>query len=65
MEFKNLKNKETSELHDLLAQYRDEVRQLRFKEASNQLKDVRQIRKTKKTIAQILTLLNQREKGVK
>lgn len=66
MKFKELQNKDTSQLHRLLAQYRDDIRQLNFKVASNQLRDVKQLRKTKKTVAKILTLLNQREKeGVK
>jgi large subunit ribosomal protein L29 len=62
MEFKELKDKKTSDLHKLLAEHRDQIRQLRFKDAVNQLKDVRKIRKTKKTVARISTLLNQREK---
>lgn len=64
MKFKELQNKETSELHRLLTEYRDNIRQLRFKAAGNQLKEVRRIRNTKKDIARILTLLKQREKGV-
>lgn len=60
MKFKELQNKETPELHRLLAQYRDEIRQLNFKVASNQLRDVRQLHKTKKVVARILTLLNRR-----
>ncbi|MFW5888184.1 MAG: 50S ribosomal protein L29 [Patescibacteria group bacterium] len=62
MEFKDLKNKEISDLHKLLAENREQERQLRFKDAVNQLKDVRKIRKTKKTVARILTLLNQKDK---
>lgn len=62
MEFKELQQKENKELHQLLAQYRDKLRELRFKDANKQLRDVNQIRKTKKQIAQILTLLNQRNK---
>jgi large subunit ribosomal protein L29 len=62
MKFKELQNKETSDLHKLLAENREQLRQLRFKDAVNQLKDVRKIRNTKKAIARISTLLNQREK---
>jgi len=57
MEFKELKNKNQNELHRLLAELRDKLRDLRFKSASGQLKDVRQIRGTRKSVAQILTLL--------
>lgn len=58
MEFKELKTKSESELHKLLADTRDKLRDLRFKDASKQLKDVRQIRISKKVVANILTLLN-------
>lgn len=58
MEFKEIKKKSEKELHKLLAEKRDKLRELRFKDANKQLKDVRVIRKTKKTISQILTLLN-------
>lgn len=63
MDFQELQQKETKELHQLLAQYRDKLRELRFKDANKQLRDVAQIKKTKKQIAQILTLLNNRNKN--
>lgn len=58
MEFKELKNKKEGDLHRLLFESRDKLRDLRFKDASKQLKNVREIRIIKKTIAKILTLLN-------
>ncbi|RMD58941.1 50S ribosomal protein L29 [Candidatus Parcubacteria bacterium] len=58
MEFKDLKNKSEAELHRLLAEMREKLRELRFKDANRQLKDVREIRQIRKTIARILTLLN-------
>ncbi len=58
MELKELKTKSEAELHRLLAESRDNLRDLRFKDASRQLKDVREIREVKKLIAQILTLLH-------
>lgn len=58
MELKELKNKKTSELHKILAEYRDKLRDLRFKDASKQLKNVREIRIVKKIIARVLMLLN-------
>jgi ribosomal protein L29 len=61
MEFKELKNKTVKDLHKLLADFRDQLRDLRFKDANKQLKDVREIRVLKKTISQILTLLNKKE----
>ncbi len=62
MEFKELKNKSESELHGALAEYRDKLRDLRFKDASKQLKNVREIRKIKKIIARVLMLLNSKNK---
>jgi ribosomal protein L29 len=58
MDIKDLKNKSESELHDILVKARVELVELSVKVAENQLKDIRKIRQTKKTIAQTLTLLN-------
>jgi ribosomal protein L29 len=58
MNLKELKLKNTTELHKLLAEQRDYLRDLRFKDASKQLKKVRDIRATKMLISRILTLLN-------
>jgi len=57
MEFKELKNKTEKELKQLLDETRDKLRDLRFKDANKQLKNVREIRIIKKTIAKILTLV--------
>jgi len=61
MDFKELKKKKESDLHKLLAEFRDKLRELKFKDANKQLKDVRDIREIRRTIARILTLLNVRE----
>ena len=61
MEFKELKTKSENELHRLLAEMRNEIRELRFKDASKQLKDVREIREKRTAVAQILTLLNSKK----
>ncbi|HAT03716.1 MAG TPA: 50S ribosomal protein L29 [Candidatus Magasanikbacteria bacterium] len=58
MEYKELKNKGKKELHELLAEKRDELRELRFKAHEKQLKNVRSIRVVKKDIAYILTAIN-------
>ena len=60
MEYKDLKKKSESELNRALAEQRDKLRDLRFKDANKQLKDVREIRKVRLTIAQCLTLLNKK-----
>jgi len=57
MDFKEIKTKTEAELHRLLADHRDRLREARFKDASRQLKDVREIREIKKTIARVLTTL--------
>ena len=62
MEFKELKKKSENELHKLLSEQRDKLRDLRFKDASKQLKNVREIREVRKIIAQTLTLLNSKKK---
>ena len=58
MEWNEIKTKSTAELHRLLAQSRNHLRELRFKDAAKQLKTVREIRIAKKTVAKILTKLN-------
>jgi len=57
MDFKELKSKTEKELKQLLGESRDKLRDLRFKDANKQLKNVREIREIKKIIARILTLL--------
>ena len=58
MDFKELKTKTEAELQKLLAESRDKLRELRFKDANKQLKDVRQIRKVRETISRVLTVLS-------
>ncbi len=55
---KELKTKTTADLHKLLAQSREKLRELRFKDSNRQLKNIREIRQTRETVAQILTVLN-------
>lgn len=57
MKTKELKEKSEKELQGLLAESREKLRDLRFKIASRQLKGVRDVRKTKKDIARISTLI--------
>lgn len=63
MDIKELKDKTTKELDKLLADLREKLRVMRFKVASKQLTDVREIREVKKTIAQILTLKSAAKKN--
>lgn len=55
---KEVREKNEAELQKLLASSREKLRDLRFKVANKQLKDVREIRVVKKTISRILTKLN-------
>lgn len=61
MKFKELKTKSDKELEEILNKAREDLQSLKFKVASRQLKDVREIRNVKKMIAQILTLKKQRK----
>jgi len=58
MEFKDLKNKKQSELNNLLSESREKLRELRFKDAGKQLKQVTEIKGVRKTIARVLTAVN-------
>ena len=57
MDSQELKTKEVGELQNLLAVDREKLRELRFKDSNKQLKNIREIRVVKKTIARILTYL--------
>ena len=58
MELKELKLKTAKDLKQILNEFRDKLRDLRFKDANKQLKNVREIREIKKLIARTLTLLS-------
>jgi len=55
-----LRQKVKKELERLLEESREKLRVLHFDIRLKQLKKVREIRKTKKLIAQILTILNEK-----
>ena len=58
MEFADLKRKNEKELQKVLREKRNELRELRFKASEGQLKNVNTIRKTRRMIAQVMTLLD-------
>ncbi|MDP3836873.1 MAG: 50S ribosomal protein L29 [bacterium] len=58
MEMKELTTKSPADLQKLLAEYREKLRELRFKDSNRQLKNIREIRETRETIARIMTVLN-------
>ena len=59
MLYKELETKPAKELKRILAEQRANLHQLRLQTAVNQLKNVREIRKTKRTVARILTRLQE------
>jgi len=61
MELKELKLKTEKELKQILNEFRDKLRDLRFKDANKQLKNIREIREIKKGIARVLTLLSSKK----
>jgi len=58
-EFAELNTKPATELRHILEQLHEQLRDLRFKAAAKQLKNVAEIKQTKKTIARILFILTQ------
>lgn len=62
MKFTELQQKSMTELTELLAQKRNEIRELRAKASEGQLKDVRSLRLAKKMVAHIITAIKQSAK---
>ena len=62
MEIKELRQKSKEELQKSLQDSRERLRQLRFDLSAGKVKNVREIRMTKKKIARILTLLKEKSK---
>lgn len=62
MEYKDLQIKNPGELQKLLSEQRIKLREQRFKAANGQLKDVREIRETRRQIAQIMTKIQEQAK---
>ncbi|MCD5396525.1 MAG: 50S ribosomal protein L29 [Candidatus Pacebacteria bacterium] len=63
MKTKGLRQKDVKDLRKLERELREKLRQLRFDLASGKVKNVREIRKVKKDIARILTIIREKEKG--
>jgi large subunit ribosomal protein L29 len=62
-ETKELRKKSTEELEKLLVELKERLLKLRFKNAYGSLENTSEIRKTRRQIARVLTIL--RERGVK
>lgn len=61
MKISEIKQKPKKELERLLREDQEKLRQLRFDLSAGKVKNVREIRKIKKDIARILTILCQKE----
>mgnify|MGYP003988290875 CR=1 FL=1 len=61
MKIKELQDKSIEELDKLYTQYCSKAQELNFKVANKQVKNIREVREVKLTIARILTLLNQKK----
>ncbi len=60
MKIKEIRQKTKEELQKLLTEQRERLRVLRFDIKLKKYKNVREIRKTKKNIARILTILKEK-----
>ena len=61
MKLKEIRVKTSEELEKLLKVNREKFRNLKFKDANKQIKNVREIRRIKKEIARILTVHSERK----
>lgn len=59
MDWSELRQKSPVELHRLLNEKREQLRDRRFKVAQGQQKDVREIRELKQDIARLMTKMNE------
>lgn len=55
-EYQQLKNKPLSELEKELSNFREKLRNLKFDLSQGKVKNIAEIKETKKTIARILTI---------
>ena len=62
MRVQDVRKKSEEDLNKLLAELRENVRSLRFKIASREIKNHQLLRVVKKDIAKILTVITQRSK---
>jgi ribosomal protein L29 len=65
MKIKELREKSEVELDRMLVDLRNKLRELRFRIAAKQLGNIREVRKVRQTIAQILTLRGSKKPAAK
>ncbi len=61
MDAAKLREMEISELHNKLAEHREELFKLRFQHSIGQLKNTARIPQVKRTIARILTIMREKQ----
>lgn len=61
MKVQDIRNTETQELLNKVEEYKKELFGLRFEHATGQLEDTARIKKVKKSIARIKTVIRERE----
>jgi ribosomal protein L29 len=65
MDTKELRQKSDKELSELTASLREQIRAMRFDIAADALKDVRDMREARKTLARALTIVGERKQAAK
>ncbi len=63
MKINELRKKDIGELKKLVQDHTKKLSDLRFKFSSSQIKNVKEISNTKKEIAKILTIINEKNKA--
>lgn len=63
MKIVDIKKKSNKELFILLNEKKEKLRELRFDLASGKIKNVKEIRNTRKDVAKIMTIINNQEKN--
>ncbi len=59
MKTEDIRNKEEKELRDILKTKREKLQEMSQQLSSGRVKNIKSLRKTKKDIARILTILNE------
>ncbi len=60
-EFQQFKNKPMPEIQKNLLDYREKLRKLKFDLSQGKVKNISEIKETKKAIAKMLTIINKHE----
>lgn len=61
MDVQDLRKKETAELEKMVQDLKKKLSDFRFKITSNKVKNVKEIENTKKDVARILTIINEKK----